>query len=97
MAVPVGLPGCGLHCVDAKKPGGATAGSTTCGRRDGFFGKKVAPSFPVGKQIENTPSLSAVQADWKKGVLLYTALEPGSQCQNGAPGRPGQGRDKCPK
>lgn len=44
------------------------------GQRDHFFGKKVVPTFPMGKQIENKPSHTVLQADWKGGVSLICSF-----------------------
>lgn len=44
------------------------------GQRDHIFGKKVVPSFPMGKRIENEPSQTVLQADWKGEVSLIRSF-----------------------
>lgn len=71
--VRVGLP---AKAVDftawVQKIGGATTGSTRSGLRACLFRKTVAPSFPVGKERENRPSHSVLQADWKRVPLMHS-------------------------
>ena len=78
--------GNGLHCLDAKNRWDYhSLGSLISGARDNFLGKKAVLSFPMGKQRDNRPSHTVLQAKVRR------SFGTGDKCQKGVPERKGQG------